>query len=168
VNTGKLFRWADLGDRKAIERMTQLYDGKIHFVDSYLGRVLDKLRDSGLARNTIVFLTSDHGKLLYSHPDDFLTFDHRSLYDQVMHVPGIIWGAGVPQGKTIDALATHIDIAPTLLELASASQTGCSGPKSCCCDQRPGGDGPRLRVWGGRHPRSVALRSRRALQADSE
>ena len=118
VNTGKLFRWADLGDRKAIGRMTQLYDGKIHFVDSYLGRVLEKLRTSGLARNTIVFLTSDHGEMLYSHPDDFLTFDHRSLYDQVMHVPGIVWGGGVPQGKTVTSLATHIDIAPTLLELA--------------------------------------------------
>jgi hypothetical protein len=56
--------------------------------------------------------------MLYSHPDDFLTFDHRSLYDQVMHVPGIVWGGGVPKGKTVDALATHIDIAPTVLELA--------------------------------------------------
>jgi len=118
VKGGRLFRWADLGDRKAVERMTELYDGKIHFVDSYLGQVLQKLRDSGLDRNTIVFLTSDHGELLYSHPQDFLTFDHRSLYDQVMHVPAVVWGAGVPHGKTIGALATHIDIAPTLLDLA--------------------------------------------------
>ncbi|MEO7146095.1 MAG: sulfatase-like hydrolase/transferase [Bryobacteraceae bacterium] len=118
IKGGRLFRWADLGDKAAIERMTELYDGKIHFVDAYVGQVLQKLRDSGLARNTVVILTSDHGEMLYSHPDDFLTFDHRSLYDQVMHVPGILWGAGVPHGKTIRALATHIDIAPTLLDLA--------------------------------------------------
>lgn len=122
VKAGRLFRWADLGDQNAIDRMTQLYDGKIHFVDSYFGRVLQKLRDSGLERNTIVLMTSDHGELLYSHPEDFLTFDHRSLYDQVMHVPGILWGGGVPRGKTIDALATHIDIAPTLLDLAGLPQ----------------------------------------------
>jgi len=115
---GRLFRWADVGDQDAIERMTQLYDGKIHFVDFYIGQVLQKLRDSGLDKNTIVLLTSDHGEMLYSHPDDFLTFDHRSLYDQVMHVPGILWGAGVPRGKTIQSLATHIDIAPTLLALS--------------------------------------------------
>lgn len=116
--TGKLFRISNIGDQKAIERLGQLYDGKIHFVDRYVGQLLDKLRASGLDKDTVVFLTSDHGELLYSHPDDFLTFDHRSLYDTVMHVPGILWGAGVPQGKRIDALSTHIDIAPTLLELA--------------------------------------------------
>ncbi len=118
LKTGRLFRWANLGDQKAVERMTELYDGKIHFVDYYLGQILDYLRSSGLADHTLVFLTSDHGELLYSHPEDFMTFDHRSLYDQVMHVPGILWGEGVPHGKTIKTLATHIDIAPTLLDLA--------------------------------------------------
>jgi arylsulfatase A-like enzyme len=118
VLSGRLFRWADLGDSKAIERMTQLYDGKIHFVDLYVGKLLDKLRSTGLGGNTVVMLTSDHGELLYSHPEDYLTFDHRSLYDQVMHVPGILWGAKVPHGKTVAAMAHHIDIAPTLLAFA--------------------------------------------------
>jgi arylsulfatase len=118
LHKGRLFRLANLGDREAVERMTQLYDGKIHFVDEYIGRLLDKLGAGGLAKNTIVLLTSDHGELLYSHPEDFLTFDHRSLYDQVMHVPGLLWGAGIPAGKVVESLATHIDIAPTLLELA--------------------------------------------------
>ena len=116
--TGGLFRWADLGDIKAVERMTQLYDGKIHFVDEYVGKLLDKLRSSGLQRDTVVMLTSDHGELLYSHPEDYLTFDHRSLYDQVMHVPGILWGANIPRGKTVTAMAHHVDIAPTFLAAA--------------------------------------------------
>jgi arylsulfatase A-like enzyme len=115
---GSLFRKANLGDAKAIERLTQLYDGKIHFVDYWFGQILDRIRASGLDKNTIVWLTSDHGELLYSHAEDFMTFDHRSLYDQVMHVPGIVWGAGIPKGRAIDAMATHIDIAPTLLDLA--------------------------------------------------
>ncbi len=118
ILTGRLFRWADLGDNKAIERMTELYDGKIHFVDEYVGKLLDKLRSSGLQRNTVVMLTSDHGELLYSHPEDYLTFDHRSLYDQVMHVPGILWGSDTPRGKTVSAMAHHIDITPTFLAVA--------------------------------------------------
>jgi arylsulfatase A-like enzyme len=118
IKAGRLFRWANLGDHKAIERLTQLYDGKIHFADHHFGRVLEHLRHNGLDKNTIVLLTSDHGELLYSHPQDYLTFDHRSLYDQVLHVPGLLWGAGIPKGRTIDALASHIDIAPTLLDLA--------------------------------------------------
>jgi arylsulfatase A-like enzyme len=115
---GSLFRKANLGDARAIERLTQLYDGKIHFIDYWFGQILDRLRASGLDRNTIVWLTSDHGELLYSHAEDFMTFDHRSLYDQVMHVPGIVWGAEIPRGRVIGAMTTHIDIAPTLLELA--------------------------------------------------
>ncbi len=118
LKAGRLSRWANLGDRKAVERITGLYDGKIHFVDEYVGKVFEQLRTSGLEKNTIVILTSDHGELLFSHPEDYMTADHRSLYDQVMHVPGLLWGDGIPRGKTIDALATHIDIAPTLLQLA--------------------------------------------------
>ena len=83
--------------------------------------MLERLRTKGLNKNTIVLLTSDHGELLYTHRGDYMTFDHRSLYDQVMHVPGIIWGSRVPAGKVSDALAGHIDIAPTLLELAGLS-----------------------------------------------
>lgn len=115
---GSLFRKANLGDTKAIERLTQLYDGKIHFIDYWFGQILARLRASGLDKNTIVWLTSDHGELLYSHAEDFMTFDHRSLYNQVMTVPGIVWGAGIPKGRAIEAMATHIDIAPTLLDLA--------------------------------------------------
>ena len=115
---GSLFRLANLGDAKAIERLIQLYDGKIHFIDHYFGQILEELRSSGLEKNTIVFLTSDHGELLYSHSADYMTFDHRSLYERVMHIPALLWGAGVPRGKTIDAIAAHINIAATLLELA--------------------------------------------------
>src|SRR5579859_381187 len=118
LEKGSLLRKANLGDAQAIERLEQLYDGKIHFIDYWFGQLLDRLRSSGLDKNTIVWLTSDHGELLYSHRADFMTFDHRSVYNQVMHVPGIVWGAGIPHGRVSGALATHIDLAPTLLELA--------------------------------------------------
>lgn len=115
---GHLFRLAMMGDQKAIERLYELYDGKIHFVDRYVGELMDHLKQTGLSDNTLVVLTSDHGELLYSHPDDFLTFDHRSLYDPVMHVPLIMSGPGLPKGKLVDAMASNIDTAPTILNLA--------------------------------------------------
>lgn len=111
-------RLAMLGDQKAIERLYQLYDGKIHNIDRYVGKILDHLQASGLQENTLVVLTSDHGELLYSHPRHYLTFDHRSLYDTVMHVPLIMAGPGIPQGRVIDGLACNIDTTPTILDLA--------------------------------------------------
>ena len=83
LKRGHLFRLAMLGDQKAVERLYELYDGKIHFVDRYVGELMDQVRKMGLIENTLIVLTSDHGEMLYSHPNDFLTFDHRSLYDTV-------------------------------------------------------------------------------------
>lgn len=117
---GSLLRLAQQGDKKAIERLYQLYDGKVHSVDRSVGRVLDRLRELGLDKNTYVLLTSDHGELLYSHPDDFQTFDHRSLYNTVLHIPFIVAGPGVPQGQVNPAIASNIDFAPTVLDLAGA------------------------------------------------
>jgi arylsulfatase A-like enzyme len=118
VAQGGLLRLAMLGDRNAIERLYQLYDGKIHFVDRYVGQILDQLQSLGLDPKTVVLLTSDHGELLYSHPKDFLTFDHRSLYDTDLHIPLIVAGPGVPQGRVLDGLGSNVDTAPTLLNLA--------------------------------------------------
>jgi arylsulfatase A-like enzyme len=118
VATGPLKRLAMLEDQKAIERLYQLYDGKIHFVDRYIGKLLDHVRELGLEGNTVIALTSDHGELLYTHPKDFLTFDHRSLYDENLHIPFIVAGPGVPHGQVLNGLGSNIDSAPTLLDLA--------------------------------------------------
>ena len=118
VAHGPLKRLAMLGDQKAIERLYQLYDGKIHYVDRYIGKLLDHVHDLGLEGNTVIALTSDHGELMFSHPKDFLTADHRSLYDENLHIPFIVAGPGVPQGKVVDGLASNLDSAPTLLNLA--------------------------------------------------
>lgn len=118
VVNGALLRLAMLGDHKAIERLYQLYDGKIHFVDRYVGQILNHLQTLGLQDNTLVFLTSDHGELLYSHPKDFLTFDHRSLYDTDLHIPFIAAGPGIPEGKAIPGLGSNVDSAPTILSLS--------------------------------------------------
>ncbi len=117
LQKGHLFRLAMMGDQQAVQRLYDLYDGKIHFVDRYVGKLMDHLKQIGLSENTLVVLTSDHGEMLYSHPDDFLTFDHRSVYDPVMHVPLVMAGPGVPAGKQIGALASNVDTAPTILNL---------------------------------------------------
>ncbi len=113
-----LKRLAMLGDAKAVERLYQLYDGKIHFIDEYVGQLMDHLRKLGLEGNTLIVLTSDHGEQLYSHPKDYLTFDHRGPYDSVLHIPFIASGPGVPSGRVADGIASNLDSAPTILDLA--------------------------------------------------
>lgn len=118
VQHGALLRLAMLGDQKAIERLYQLYDGKIHFADRYVGKVLAQLKAARLDDNTYVLLTSDHGELMFSHPEDFLTADHRSLYDADLRIPFIVAGPGLPRGRVVQALGENVDSAPTILDLA--------------------------------------------------
>lgn len=111
-------RRANLGDTKAVDRTVQLYDGYVHEFDAYLGELIAALKARGLDKDTVIMITSDHGELLYSHPDDHMSFDHRSLYDANIQVPAIFWGPGIPQGAVRTGIASHLDLAPTLLDLA--------------------------------------------------
>lgn len=92
------------------------YDGAIAYMDACLGRLLQQLESRGVAEETIVVLTSDHGETLYDH-DCF--FDHHGLYDCTLHVPMIIRYRGrVPAGRRVKGMCRHADLLPTLLELA--------------------------------------------------
>ncbi len=92
------------------------YDGAIAYMDACIGRLLQQLEARGVAEQTIVVLTSDHGETLYDH-DCF--FDHHGLYDCVLHVPLLIRYPGrVPAGRRIPGTCRHADLLPTLLELA--------------------------------------------------
>ncbi|HEX7362711.1 MAG TPA: sulfatase-like hydrolase/transferase [Bryobacteraceae bacterium] len=116
-HTPGLYALAELGDARAIHRLQQLYTAKILYVDRYLGELFDTIRQLGLKQNTLVIFVSDHGQLLFSHPKDFNTDDHRSLYDADQHVPLIFWGAGIAAGRRVNALAGQYDLVPTVLAL---------------------------------------------------
>ncbi len=114
---GELATRAVLGDSRAVNRLRQLYAAKILYADHYLGEVFKTLKDLGLMKNTIVILVSDHGELLFTHPRDFNTADHRSVYDMVQHVPLMIWAPNLLAGRRVDALAAHYDLLPTIFDL---------------------------------------------------
>lgn len=113
----ELHAMAKVGNQHAIRRLKQLYAAKILYVDHYIGELLKYIDKQGLDKNTIVILMSDHGQLLYSHPQDFNTDDHRSLYDTNLHVPLIIRGPGLPAGVRTKAIVSDYDILPTILDL---------------------------------------------------
>ena len=117
ADSSELHRAAALGDVHAIHRLEQLYAAKILYVDHYIGELMKTVAELGLDKNTLIVLVSDHGELLYSHPKDFNMADHRSVYDADVHIPLIFLGPGIPAGKRVDALASHYDVLPTLLDL---------------------------------------------------
>jgi arylsulfatase A-like enzyme len=90
-----------------------LYDGEVAYTDAVIGRVLDHLEHSDLAKRTAVVLTSDHGETFGEHG---FTRHGFSLYEEEIRVPLILHIAGVAPRK-INTPRSALDIAPTIAEL---------------------------------------------------
>ena len=94
------------------------YYGMISLIDDNLGRILQGLDEQGLADNTIIVFTSDHGELLGDH---FLVGKGAFHYDCLIRVPQL-WKipGNFPTGIKVDGLVSTIDIAPTICDLVGA------------------------------------------------
>jgi arylsulfatase A-like enzyme len=87
-------------------------------VDRHIMTVLDELEDRGLASNTIVILTSDHGELGGAHQ---MSGKGATSYREQNNVPLIVAHPAYEGGKRCQAVTTHLDLAPTLISLTNAS-----------------------------------------------
>lgn len=97
--------------RKAI----QAYYASITFADAQLGRILDTLNQTGLADNTIVLFTSDHGYHMGEHGH----YQKTTLFENATHVPLVIAGPGTTlKGHTTTAPVEMVDFYPTLAQLS--------------------------------------------------
>ena len=103
--------------RKAIA----LTHGLNAMIDDAFGRVLATLDKRGLTDNTIVVFTSDHGEFLGDHG---LLHKGPPPYRQLREVTFLTAGPGVPEGAVIDTMTSHLDIMPTLLDLAGLGTAG--------------------------------------------
>jgi arylsulfatase len=84
-------------------------------VDRSIELVLDALEASGQADETIVIFTADHGEMAGSHR---LRQKANLVYDENFHVPLVVRHPDFAGGGTTDAIASAVDLAPTLLAFA--------------------------------------------------
>jgi arylsulfatase A-like enzyme/Tfp pilus assembly protein PilF len=92
------------------------YDGEIAYVDAAVGKLLERLRTSGLYNGALIAVMSDHGEGLGGHGEQ----QHGVfLYDETIHVP-LLFKLPLERfsGKRIDARVGLVDVAPTLLQIA--------------------------------------------------
>ena len=103
TNDWRLHRWA-------YARLTEVMDGQV-------GQVLKALRETGLATNTLVVFTSDHGDMDASH-----RLEHKSVfYDEASRVPFIVSMPGVTKPGLVDQehlVSSGQDLIPTLCDFA--------------------------------------------------
>jgi arylsulfatase A-like enzyme len=97
------------------------YMGQISLLDAQVGRVLAALDALGLAANTLVVYTCDHGDTCGGHG---MIDKHFIMYDDVLHVPLMLrWPERLAAGTVRDDLVIHaIDLAATFVEAAGAER----------------------------------------------
>jgi arylsulfatase len=91
----------------------------MRLVDHEFGRVLDALDRLGLAEDTVVVFTGDHGEMNGAHrmtQKGAIHFDEAAIVNLTVRAPG------GPQGKRTAAVGSHLDLAPTLLEFAGLTE----------------------------------------------
>ena len=122
-------RWGELRSYAGIPKSGELpddlqrtlihgYYATVSYMDAQLGRVIEALDKTGLAKNTIIVLWGDHGW----HLGDHGMWCKHTNYEQAARIPLIVVTPdGAQAGAKTDALAESVDIYPTLCKLAGLS-----------------------------------------------
>jgi arylsulfatase A-like enzyme len=101
-------------DTELAKEIKEAYYATTSFVDAQVGRILNKLKECGLAENTLVVFTSDHGYHLGEHGH----WQKQTLFDNATRVPLIFAGAGISDEVGASSQPVElIDIYPTIMEI---------------------------------------------------
>lgn len=102
-----------LADTPAMREDLAKYYGSVQLADACAGAIIQTLKDKGLLENTLIIYTGDQGEPYHRAK--------ASPYNAGLHVPFVVSGPNVLKDKKTDALISHIDIMPTILEYLEIS-----------------------------------------------
>jgi arylsulfatase A-like enzyme len=103
-------------DRYDLER----YLNVLHQTDAQLARLFAAVRSAGLADNTLIVITGDHGQA-FGYPHDTY-IQGRTIYEEDVNVPLMVWAPGRFRSAVRPAvIGSHVDLAPTIADIAGVA-----------------------------------------------
>jgi arylsulfatase A-like enzyme len=131
--------------REKLQQDMAIYYGMISFIDDQVGRILNRLDDLGLAENTIVVYSTDHGHFLGQHG---LIAKGAFHYEDMIRLPFLVRYPGVvPAGAVSDALQSLVDLAPTFLHYAGIPIPGIMQGVDQHAAWEGAAEGTKVRSW---------------------
>lgn len=121
-------------DEAKLREIHSQYLGNVACVDRSVGRILARLEQHGLADNTIVVFTSDHGDQLGAHR----MVGKSVMYEESVRIPCFIRVPGGRGGHRVMSPWSHIDLVPTLLALMGQPVPGSLPGRSRAAEVRGG------------------------------
>jgi arylsulfatase A-like enzyme len=111
-------------DPEKIKYMIANYYAFVKEIDVWIGRILDKLDELGIADNTLLIFTSDHGEMMGAHG----MREKNVFYEESAHIPLMIRFPGrIEQGTVVDAPVSQIDLFATIQDYLGAEKTESDG-----------------------------------------
>ncbi|NEU09627.1 arylsulfatase [Flavihumibacter sp. R14] len=122
VNTTRMHVWTHLKPASQGKTGLGLYPDGMVELDGYVGQLLQKLDDLGIADNTIVVFTTDNGAEVLSYPDGGQTpfrGEKATCWEGGFRVPMVIrWPGVIQPGQVINEICAHEDLIPTFAAAA--------------------------------------------------
>jgi len=107
-----------------IRAMMSIYYGMVKEVDDNIGRLLHQLDEFGLARNTLVIFTADHGEMLGAHG----MRGKACFYEESVHIPLLMrLPAVIRAGSVVETPVSQADLFPTILDYLGVSAPAVDG-----------------------------------------
>lgn len=147
------YDYADYLTDRELEHCRALYAGEVSLVDRWVGHLLERVEDLGLADETAIIFTTDHGFLHGEHGIIGKSligsryFGYVPLWSEIARIPLMIRLPGQTQGKRLSGLAQPPDLMPTILELLDVADPGTTHGHSLAG----------VMTRGEAHPRQVAI-----------
>ncbi|HEU4359318.1 MAG TPA: sulfatase-like hydrolase/transferase, partial [Xanthobacteraceae bacterium] len=121
----RAFNFDDYFENPAdVRRAVAGYYGLCSFMDEQAGKVFDALTSAGLASDTRVIYTSDHGDAVGKRG----LWGKSTLYEETAGVPLIVAGDDIPQGRVINTVANLVDVYPFIIECVGEGAAGMIEP----------------------------------------
>ncbi len=120
----KMFKRKNLSaadwNEEELSGLIGLYDSNLKHTDRWVGVLADALAEMGLAENTLLIITADHGENLGQH--DLLGHGFPKPYDSVTHVPMIMrYPNIIPAGIRVSGRTELVDLLPTIIAACGIS-----------------------------------------------
>jgi len=120
---GPFFDWPDYKEvtesPQAVEHIRKCYAGLMTMTDYWVGKVLDKLEETGLFDETLIVLTTDHGTMLAEH--GYWMKNIMPLYHEIVRIPLMMKLPGnAKAGTRVGAFSQTTDLMPTFLDFFNA------------------------------------------------
>ncbi|VGO23546.1 sulfatase-like hydrolase/transferase [Pontiella sulfatireligans] len=124
INENGRKRLSQYRDHDKIKYMIANYYALVKEIDIWLGEILDKMDELGIAENTMVIFTSDHGEMLGAHG----MREKNIFYEESVHVPLMIRFPGrIKAGTKVDAPVSQIDLYATIQDYLGIEKTASDG-----------------------------------------